>query len=150
MDPVFWRRNSTNNSGIWHWNRLSSRVPRLLHFLCLHRAVLGLTSSTSTVEMGWPSESSCEHKIVSSRRYQVFHVLEIFWTWYILYGMARHSQWGEIFEYLNNQNIPLLDHFRETGVCPSVESTPCTEEKKKRMKVLIYLRQKSSITNSDV
>lgn len=44
--------------------------------------------------------------------------------------MDRNSQLGQIFGYLTNQNIPSLDHFRETDICPSVERTARTEQKR--------------------
>ena len=43
--------------------------------------------------------------------------------------MDRNSQLSQIFGYLNSQNIPSLHHFRETGICPSIESTARTEQK---------------------
>lgn len=36
---------------------------------------------------------------------------------------------NKIFESVNNQNIPLPDHFREAGIHPSVESMRCIEQK---------------------
>ena len=66
--------------------------------------------------------------------------LIFFFNWEMLSGIDRNFQLSQIFGYLNNQNIPLSSIFRETGIHPSVESTPCTEQRS-WVKLLIYLRQ---------